>query len=121
MKLFLFILSAACCLFHAEAQKRAFMIADLYAIRSVEDPRISPDGRRVAFVLREDDLAAGKSYAALYVMDRDGGNQRRLTPEKGNDTHPAGRLTDRPFSSSPQVKMEPRRMCSHWRGRNQNS
>ena len=88
MKLFLFILSAACCLFHAEAQKRAFMIADLYAIRSVEDPRISPDGRRVAFVLREDDLAAGKSYAALYVMDRDGGNQRRLTPEKGNDTHP---------------------------------
>lgn len=70
------------------AQKRAFTIADLYRIRSIEDPQFSPDGKRIAFVATEDDLSAGTSHAAVYVMDSDGGNQRRLTSNADRDTHP---------------------------------
>ncbi|HMK38685.1 MAG TPA: S9 family peptidase, partial [Bacteroidota bacterium] len=88
MRLPLVILAAATLLSPANAQKRAFTIADLYRIRSVEDPQISPDGGTIAFVVKEDDLAGGKSHAAIYAMDTGGGNLRRLTAGTGSDTHP---------------------------------
>lgn len=88
MKQLLFLLAAACLVSHADGQKRAFTIADLYRIKSVEDPQFSPDGNRIAFVVKEDDLAAGKTHAALFLMDSDGKNQRRLTGGDASDTHP---------------------------------
>jgi dipeptidyl aminopeptidase/acylaminoacyl peptidase len=88
MNRLLVILAAACLVSHADGQKRAFTLADLYRIRNVEDPQISPDGRKIAFVVKEDDLAGGKTHAAVYVMDSEGGNQRRLTANTGSDTHP---------------------------------
>jgi dipeptidyl aminopeptidase/acylaminoacyl peptidase len=88
MKQLLVLLAAACLFSHAEGQKRAFTLPDLYRIRSVEDPQFSPDGKKIAFVVKEDDLKEGKTYAAIYVMDSDGGNQRRLTANTGSDTHP---------------------------------
>ena len=88
MKQLLVILAAACLFSHADGQKRAFTLADLYKIRNVEDPQFSPDGKKIAFVAGEDDLAVGKTHAAIYVMDSDGANQRRLTANTGSDTHP---------------------------------
>lgn len=70
------------------AQKRAFTIADLYRIKSVDDPRFSPDGKRVAFTVREDFLASGKSNADIYVMNADGSNIIRLTSDPASDNHP---------------------------------
>ncbi|HTY58098.1 MAG TPA: S9 family peptidase [Bacteroidota bacterium] len=88
MKRILLILAAACLAATSGAQKRAFTLSDLYRIRSVEDPQISPDGKRIAFVVREDHLSEGTSGAAIYLMDAGGGNQRRLTPGTASDTHP---------------------------------
>jgi TolB protein len=48
-----------------------------------EQPRWSPDGRRIAFKSNR-----GGSYN-LYVMDADGGNVVRLTDHAGNDHDPA--------------------------------
>ena len=70
------------------AQKKPFTIPDLYRIKNVDQPQISPEGKRVAFVVREDYLEQGTSHADIYVMDADGGNQRRLTYDPGSDAHP---------------------------------
>ncbi len=88
MKLLPLVLAASIFVCGAAAQKRAFTLPDLYRIRSVEDPRYSPDGKKIAFVVREDRLAEGKSYAAIYLMDADGTHTRRLTSGTENDTHP---------------------------------
>ncbi len=50
--LLLFVIAAL----PAGAQKKAFTIADLYRLRSVEDPQVSPDGKLIAFVVRESNL-----------------------------------------------------------------
>ena len=88
MKYHTLMLAALCLLSGADAQKRAFTIADLYHIRSVDDPRFSPDGTKIAFTVSEDSLQAGKTHSAVWVMDADGAHQRRLTDNLSRDTHP---------------------------------
>jgi dipeptidyl aminopeptidase/acylaminoacyl peptidase len=72
----------------SSAQKRAFTIADLYALKTVEDPQFSPDGRWISFVVREDNLATGKSNAEVYMISPEGAMLRRLTNNPASDTHP---------------------------------
>jgi dipeptidyl aminopeptidase/acylaminoacyl peptidase len=72
----------------AVSQKRAFTIADLYHIKSIEDPQYSPDGRQIAFVVSEDSLQTGKTNAEIYVMDANGANLRQMTDDSAKDTHP---------------------------------
>jgi dipeptidyl aminopeptidase/acylaminoacyl peptidase len=73
---------------YSAAQKRAFTIADLYALKGVEDPQFSPDGKWIAFVMREDDLATGKSNSEVYAVSSEGSTLRRLTNNPAADTHP---------------------------------
>jgi len=70
------------------AQKRPCTIEDLYRIKNVDQPQISPDGKRIAFVIREDLLRGGSSNSDIYIMDADGKNQRALTTHRAADTHP---------------------------------
>jgi dipeptidyl aminopeptidase/acylaminoacyl peptidase len=72
----------------ASAEKRAFTIADLYKLKTVENPAISPDGKRVAFTVKEDTLETGKSNTDVYVMNIDGTNIRRMTSDPAADTNP---------------------------------
>ena len=88
MKYSALLIAVLCLTSFAAAQKRAFTIADLYRIRSVDDPRFSPDGKRIAFIVSEDSLSAGKTHSAVYVMDASGGGERRLTDNRSRDTHP---------------------------------
>jgi hypothetical protein len=62
--------------------------ADHYRIRAVEDPQWSPDGRAIAFVQRINDAAANRTRSAVWVVQADGANPRRLTPEPADDTQP---------------------------------
>jgi dipeptidyl aminopeptidase/acylaminoacyl peptidase len=83
----------ACVLFLISAglsagQKKPFTLADLYRLKSVSDPQIAPDGRRVAIVVTDHDLARGKSNSDVYVVGIGGGNPRRLTYGKKSDSHP---------------------------------
>ena len=80
--LMLFLVTAAI------AEKRAFTIADLYKLKTIESPAISPDGKRIAFTVREDDLEKGKGNTDLYVMNVDGSNIRRMTSDPAADTAP---------------------------------
>jgi dipeptidyl aminopeptidase/acylaminoacyl peptidase len=72
----------------AGAQKRAFQIADLYKIKSVADPKISPDGKKVAFVVTESMLEKGKTNAEVYIIGIDGGEMTNISNHASADNHP---------------------------------
>ena len=70
------------------ADKRAFTLEDLYQLKSVADPQISPDGQRIAFVITSYDLAQGTSDQDIYVMDARGGDIRPFVSSDQQDYHP---------------------------------
>lgn len=74
--------------FTQTAQKSAFTIADLYRIKSVSDPQISPDGRHIVFTVTDYNLERGTSNTEIYVMNSDGGDLRQLTRDSGSDYSP---------------------------------
>ena len=70
------------------AGKKPFAISHLYDIRDVSDPRCSPDGSRVAFVVREDDFRSGSSNSDIYVCTLDGKRTMRMTSDRASDSSP---------------------------------
>jgi dipeptidyl aminopeptidase/acylaminoacyl peptidase len=72
----------------ALAEPHGFTAQDLNALARVSEPRISPDGRRVAFTLRETDFAANRGRSDLWLVDIAGGPPHRLTSSEENDTAP---------------------------------
>jgi dipeptidyl aminopeptidase/acylaminoacyl peptidase len=72
----------------AGAQKRAFTIEDLYRLRTIEDPQVSPDGTKIAFSMREDNLVQGTGNSEIYVVGTDGSNLRRMTHTPASDNTP---------------------------------
>ena len=86
-KIFLLLLSVAM-ITAASAQKRPFAIEDLYKIKAIVDPQISPDGKSIAFTVTENNLAEGKSKTEVYLMDADGNNIRKVTDNPAADDHP---------------------------------
>jgi dipeptidyl aminopeptidase/acylaminoacyl peptidase len=62
---------------------------DVYALTSVGDPRLSPDGRHVAYVVNRIDRDANAYRAAIWVAPVDGsGEPRQLTSGERNDHSP---------------------------------
>jgi len=53
-------------------QKRPIEPRDLYRLRLVSDPQISPDGSRVAFVRKQLDEEKNEYVSNIYVVDREG-------------------------------------------------
>jgi dipeptidyl aminopeptidase/acylaminoacyl peptidase len=66
-----------------------FSVRDMLAMDRISDPRVSPDGRSVAFVLRATDLEANRGRTDLYLTAVDGsGAPRRLTSHEAADSQP---------------------------------
>jgi len=61
---------------------------DLYRIRDVGDPQISPDGHRVAFTVTVTDLATNTVDSDIWLVPVSGGEPRRLTTSPGADHSP---------------------------------
>ena len=72
----------------AEGSRRAFTLEDLYRVKSVGEPAISPDGKTVVYSVATNDWAAKKKTVALWRIDADGKNARPLTFSGANDEHP---------------------------------
>jgi dipeptidyl aminopeptidase/acylaminoacyl peptidase len=70
------------------AQKKPFAIEDLYKIKSISAPAISPDGKRILFTVTESMLKEGKTNSEIYLMNIDGSNQRTLTSNPAADYSP---------------------------------
>jgi dipeptidyl aminopeptidase/acylaminoacyl peptidase len=74
----------------AQPAARPFTIEDLMNVKRLSDPEVSPDGRYVAFVLRETDLAANRGRTDIWLLElgsRDA-EPRRLTRTADNDSNP---------------------------------
>lgn len=72
----------------AYAEKRAFTITDLYKIKSVSDPQISPDGQKIAFVKTSYNLEKSSSNSDIYIMNIEGSDLRQVTFGEARDYHP---------------------------------
>src|SRR4051794_24492016 len=67
---------------------RVLMPDDIYALKNVGDPRISPDGRSVAFTLRAFERKEDGSDTDVYMVPLGGGEPLRLTGSPKPETSP---------------------------------
>jgi dipeptidyl aminopeptidase/acylaminoacyl peptidase len=79
------------------APSRAFTADDLVRLARLSDPQVSPDGRRVAYVLRETDMEANRGRTDLWLLDlgaaagtarKTDAAPRRLTQHSASDSSP---------------------------------
>jgi dipeptidyl aminopeptidase/acylaminoacyl peptidase len=70
------------------AEPRLLRVDDVFAIRDVADPRVSPDGRWVAYTVTAPDLREDSSDADIYLAPFAGGPALRLTASKKSETSP---------------------------------
>jgi len=70
------------------AAAKGLTVDDMLAMQRVGDPRVSPDGKLVAFSVRDTDLDANRGRFDLWLVGSDGANPRRLTTHPENDTDP---------------------------------
>jgi dipeptidyl aminopeptidase/acylaminoacyl peptidase len=68
--------------------RRLIRAEDLFALRLVSDPQISPDGAQIAFVLQRTDLEQNHYVSDLWLVSRDGGEARPFTTGDARDTAP---------------------------------
>ena len=81
---------------HAAPQSagpQPFTADDLVRLKRISDPQVSPDGRWVAFTLRETDIEANRGRTDLWLLELQsrGGKPviaRRLTQNPASDTSP---------------------------------
>jgi dipeptidyl aminopeptidase/acylaminoacyl peptidase len=71
----------------AEA-KRLLKPEDFAALRNVDEPNLSPDGKSVAYVVGTVDLAKDKQARNLWLAKFDGSENRPLTFGNESQTHP---------------------------------
>jgi dipeptidyl aminopeptidase/acylaminoacyl peptidase len=110
-KLALLLLAAAA----AFAQKRPITHEDVWLMKRVGEPVVSPDGKSILFSLTEPDYDSAKQSADLWVVSASGGAPRRLTftkaPESGAVWSPDGTrlafVTRREGDEAPQVYVMP--------------
>ena len=73
----------------ADQHKRPITAQDLWAVKRVGAPAISPDGRRAVVSVQEWSVDTSRSTASLWIADLASAKVRRLTRGDGNDAKPA--------------------------------
>src|SRR4051794_30697626 len=94
MKLLLVVLVLAVSLSAVDsasaAGKKPLELADMFRVKRVADPQISPDGKLVAYVITSVDLEANSTASSIWLAATDGKEKpRQLTNVPGKkDRHP---------------------------------
>ena len=87
MKYCLLLLTIAFSAVIAEAQ-RPITFEDLAAIHRIGAPRVSPDGKWIAYDSSMPDLAANTSRSAIFLIPSTGGASKQITEGKKQDSSP---------------------------------
>jgi dipeptidyl aminopeptidase/acylaminoacyl peptidase len=72
----------------AAQAKRAMTFEDVMSLRVVSDPRISPDGKHVAFVVTQADMKTNFRNPDVWLVPADGGEPQQLTRSPKRDDQP---------------------------------
>jgi dipeptidyl aminopeptidase/acylaminoacyl peptidase/tetratricopeptide (TPR) repeat protein len=82
--------SCACLLLAAgtAAATRPLRVDDVYSLRDVDDPRVSPDGAWVAYTVTHFDRKADEQDTDVYMAPFGGGEPVRLTASRKAETRP---------------------------------
>jgi len=72
----------------AAQPKRVMEIEDLFRVKRVSDPQLSPDGKWVAYVVSVVDKPNNKSNTDIWLIPSSGGEPRQLTNSPKQDQHP---------------------------------
>ncbi|HSF38234.1 MAG TPA: S9 family peptidase [Thermoanaerobaculia bacterium] len=67
---------------------RSLKPEDLFSLKTVGDPQVSPDGRWVAYTVRSLDPGKDTSDTDIYRVSREGGEALRLTVSPKSETNP---------------------------------
>jgi dipeptidyl aminopeptidase/acylaminoacyl peptidase len=70
-------------------RRRPFNFSDLMSVDRISDPKVSPDGRYVAYVVTRAVLKENKMDSSIWLLDLKGGSTRDLTPGPGTHNDPA--------------------------------
>src|SRR5437870_1067118 len=70
------------------ASKRPMELEDMFSIKRVSDPQLSPNGRWVAYVLTEVNKTENSLNSDIWLISSDGGEPRQLTNSPKHDRHP---------------------------------
>lgn len=87
-------LLVACSLFLASylpllgQTQRPMDLEDIFRIKRVSDPQLSPDGQWVAYVVTEVDKEANSTNSDIWLMRSDGRDVRRFATSPKHDRHP---------------------------------
>ncbi len=65
-----------------------FNATEMMDLKRISDPRVSPDGARVVFVLATADLEANSKTSDLWIVPIAGGEPRQLTSHPASDSSP---------------------------------
>src|SRR5258706_15848805 len=80
-----------CCsmnIFAQEGAKHAIAFEDMIQMHRVADPKISPDGKWVAFAMATPDMNANRNASNIWIVPTAAGEAVQLT-QSGHDTLPA--------------------------------
>lgn len=72
----------------AEGPSRIFQGKDLFDLEIASDPQISPDGSRIAYVRRSNDVMTDRARSTIWVVDVKSGAQSPLIAGPGNHMSP---------------------------------
>lgn len=73
----------------ASEEKTPFQLADIYRLRLVSQPAVSPDGRRIAFVMYGFREEKNEAVTSLWLAPSDGSAPPRQVTRGGSDSAPA--------------------------------
>jgi len=70
------------------AETRLMTPGDVFTLKTVADPRVSPDGRYVAYTVASMDATDDESNTDVYMSPRDGGAPVKIASSKKDETDP---------------------------------
>jgi dipeptidyl aminopeptidase/acylaminoacyl peptidase len=71
------------------AHAKGLTVEDMLAMQRISEPAVSPDGKWVAYTVRDTDYEANRGRNDVWLSAVDGSTTRRLTTDPASDTSPA--------------------------------
>jgi dipeptidyl aminopeptidase/acylaminoacyl peptidase len=71
-----------------EPNKNHFLNTDIFELEIATDPQISPDGSRVAYVRRSNDIMTDRARSNIWIVDAQGGEHRPILSGTDSYTSP---------------------------------